>query len=200
MADNSESYLQIKLDGPENVSIDTFRHVVNGMSEVASEVDRALDENRRKAFRWDLTGLTFGSATLVMKPVPIRLVGAEKQMTISSTIRTGIAAIQSRQKQRPVGFTDKALRSLRGTIASLPKHFSLMVADETTAVDLSIETVAQIDEWLAGRYEAFGSIEGKLDRVSSHKRLEFTIYDEQEHKIDCFFPTGNEREGQRCTL
>jgi len=189
MNDDEEYYLKVKVDGPSDIPIDVFRNVINGMSEIASEVDRALDEKGRKAFRWDIKNLEYGSALYAARPVPTRKISSERELAIARTIREGLDAIQSRQKQRPPGYTDKACRLLRGMITGVPKNFTLEIGAGQKFVSVNYEAVAQIDEWLAGRYEAFGSVEGRLDRVSSHSRLEFTIYDEHENKIDCFFST-----------
>lgn len=179
------NFLRFKVDGPEDVSLDTFKTVVSGLSEIATEVDKTLSGGR-KSMKWKISGLEYGSAVLQIQPYQVGK--RQLDVDISKTIREGVASIQGRQRERPRGFSDEALRRLKKIVKALPDAFTLRVNDQSGSIEVNAETIAQIDEWIEGQYGAIGNVEGRLERVSGHGRLEFTIYDKDGHKIDCHFP------------
>jgi len=186
-----DNYLRFKVDGPEDVSLDTFKVVINTVSEVASEVDKTLGDGK-KSLQWKITGLEYGSAVLQIRPYQVGK--RQLDVDISRTIREGMASIQGRQRERPLGFSDEALRRIRNVVRALPKSFTLSVNDQSGSIEVNAETIAQIDEWIEGQYGAIGSVEGRLERVSGHGKLEFTIYDKDGHKIDCHFTDKMKRQ------
>jgi hypothetical protein len=112
------------------------------------------------------------------------------QRTAVQQVREGVRSIHARNPQRPEGFTDAALRALRrAAYLSGPKlRITLSSGQgEGEAVPLDAALVAQIDSWLAGQRNAIGSVEGKLEVISVHNRLRFTLYGGRGERIECLF-------------
>lgn len=112
------------------------------------------------------------------------------QQHVVPQIREGIRSIHAGNPQRPEGFNDAALRSLRRAAALSGKSLRVSLSSghgEGEAIALDSDVVTQIDSWLAGRRDAIGSVEGKLDVISVHNRLRFTIYGGRGERIECLF-------------
>jgi hypothetical protein len=188
--ERADTDLTFKIDGAksgaEDIPLDTFLKVMNGMSTVASEVDRAVSNNQ-KSVRWEIIALEHHSAELSIRPVPIKPLPAQN-LEISHIIRTGLYAIQSRQQKRPPAFTDQALKSLKGAVQALGGKFQLFISDAQAPVELNMETIAQIDQWLEPNREATGTIEGQLESATIHNVNRFTVWEKSGNKVECHFP------------
>lgn len=133
------------------------------------------------------------SVALVIAPPPAQRAAAQQ-------VREGIRAIQSRCEERPAGFSDTALRSLRRVAALSSRQLRVSVSagrGKGEAVELGAETVAQIDAWLSGQRDAVGSVEGTLEIISIHNRPRFSIYERRlgpgrsggsPVRVECHFP------------
>lgn len=178
----------VKIDGQvENVSPESFFKVTKGMFEVMKEVDHAMS-NGQASVQWEVTDLVKGSGAIMYGIVSIQP-GSSRAQNFRNTFLGGMRAIQERASQRPANFTDKALRKIRGIISTLPEKENLVsIGSQGAPLFLTMESVAQIDEWMESKYVAVGSIEGVLKNVSSHDKYLCAIYDKFERKIDCYFP------------
>jgi hypothetical protein len=131
----------------------------------------------------DLGNVPGQSVALVIAP-PV------SQRTAAQAVREGVRSIHARDPQRPEGFTDAALRALRRAASLSGRQVQITLSSgqgEGAAVPLDTTVVAHIDSWLAGQRNAIGTVEGKLDVISVHNRLRFTIYGVHGERVECHF-------------
>ncbi len=126
------------------------------------------------------------SVALVIAPPAAQQIAVER-------VREGVRSIQAHDPQRPEGFNDAALRALRRAASLSGRHLRITLSGgqgEGEAVPLDSAIVTQIDSWLVGQRDAIGSVDGKLDVISVHNRLRFTIYGSRGERIECLFQDG----------
>jgi hypothetical protein len=140
----------------------------------------------------------FASAMPGRHSVALVIAPPSAQRQACQQVREGMRLIQARCEERPAGFTDAALRSVRRLALLSARQLRVSVSagqGEGEAIELDANTVAQIDAWLRGEREALGSVEGSLDVISIHNRLRFTVYERgsssgpgEGARIECLFP------------
>lgn len=172
-------------DGP--VPVDAFLTALRNLKKIASEVDRALHVED-KEHGWNITGLQMGSAVLTISPQTEDVREAAQRV---DTIYKGMQAVQDGSSERPQNFSDAALTALKA-IGAVSTHYdnkvNVFVENTVSAVAVNTQTVEHIDEWLGGKRDSTGSVEGKLLAISLHGKMKFSIYDKAGHQIHCSFP------------
>jgi hypothetical protein len=179
--------IRVKSEEGEPVPVDAFLSAFKSLKTITAEIDRTLNVKGDDR-EWLVTGLEFGSAVLTISPsTPNKREAAVRV----NTIYEGIRSIQDGQGERPVSFSDNALKALK-TMGAIPLKYedkvSVFVENTVTAVKVNTHTVAHVDDWLGGKREATGTIEGKLLAVTIHGKWKFTVYEKSGHSIDCYFP------------
>lgn len=184
---NEIPHITVKIESDNKyVPLDAFLTAVKGMRELAAEIDRSLDVDEATK-HWNIVGLELGSAVLTMSP---QTTNTEDAMRRVRVMYEGIESVQSGQSGRPENFTDAALNSLKAIGAIATRYndtVRVTVQDTIGTVNLNTQTVAHIEDWLGGKYQAVGSVEGKLDQVSIHRNKRFSVYDRLDHEIRCSF-------------
>jgi hypothetical protein len=129
-------------------------------------------------------GASRSTAALIIAPPP-------GQSHIAAVLHDGIRAIHLGVPERPTGFSDAALRSLRRVSLMSGRRFYVTISagyGDGEAVALDAAVALHIDMWLAGRLDAMGSIDGTLEIISIHNRPRFTVYGRGAQRVECLFP------------
>lgn len=106
-------------------------------------------------------------------------------------VREGVREIAERCEERPVGFSDASLRSLRRVGQSVGRQLRVTLSagqGKGEAIALDDTLAHHIDGWLNGQIASMGSVEGKLEIISIHNRPRFTIYGREGLRVECLFP------------
>lgn len=196
------------LAGP--VPTEAFLRAANEISYVAAEVGRALrggdtglltEAANGLAKGWSITDALFERPgdfvadrpmeELQHYAVALVLAPPEHLTLVPSRVRQGVRDIAAKCEERPEGFSDAALRALRRVAHNVGRKVRVTLSaglGEGHAVALDESLARHIDGWLNGQNAAIGSVEGKLELISIHDRLRFTIYGREGLRIECLFP------------
>jgi hypothetical protein len=168
--------------GQKFVPVDDFLSAVKELKDVAVAIEKH-ESGISSTSGWEIVELQMGSAVVAISPVT-------RDADLTQRVRSAIGLVESGAEERPSEFSDSALRSLKKVAQMAERGVNITVSDNLASVLLTARSATAIDNWLGGRHSAYGSIEGKLDQVSIHKRLRFTIYDREDHEIRCNFDEG----------
>lgn len=144
------------------------------LDEVAAEVSGV-----KKPIKWIVT-VRKGSAIFANSPQLMENINPAVTAKVYSMIEQGVKILE-KKAVRPAAFSDKALEHLQD-LASIPygkgnglEKISITV--ESKRHLLTPYVVANVDSILGVYSKAIGSIEGKLQKVSSRGGYDFIIYD-----------------------
>lgn len=176
----------VRLEGDEVPAKDFFdagRCLLDLLSEVGRSVSGGKD------LEWRLSGLSLGSAGLVLQPKPGAANEPDAATAISRTL-SGLAEMDETAR-RPAHFTDKALRSARklGRIAE-PRREPIVVSGDSgsTAVRIPISgrLAAHVDRLTPSPHKATGSVEGRMETLMIRGQTAFAVYDTLSgHRVEC---------------
>jgi hypothetical protein len=188
----------ITIDG-EHISMDTFMSAVTNFLSVLREVDQAV--SRKPAVRWRLAELHYGSpATVACIGEPrSKKVRRESVTIVVDTVLTGLSKLETdRTAGRPAGFTDDALEAAKRLVEVRGKggiNTLIFTSTDTDHIEglkkleLTQRAAATVDDLVAGKFRAIGSVEGTLQLLSTHTTPYFAIYDDVwGGRVRCEFP------------
>ncbi len=166
-------------------SLTNFLHLLR-------DVDANVSNAKSGSLTWQVTVLQKSSPALVgVTPTP-RLHMQDHSESVETRLIKGTQALAVRG-ERPEFFADSVLERIE-KIARQSKRLgpSAIFVNEngSPAQEVSINetTYKNVKELTGTKYEAFGSIIGKLEAISVHKRNEFRVWDEATGKpVRCKF-------------
>jgi hypothetical protein len=123
--------------------------------------------------------------------VALQLAPPDGQEDAPTHVRQGVWDIAVKCTDRPAGFSDNALRSLRRVAHNTGRKIRVTLSagqGEGHAVALDEAFARHIDGWLNGQTSSVGSVEGRLELISIHDRMRFTIYGRSGLRVECLFP------------
>lgn len=203
----SHSHLMIRVEslaGP--VPVEAFLRAAGELSFVANEVGRhfvaAVEEpTGGMAKGWRIVDVQTMAPTAVLEgalpderqrhAVALLLAPPFDQKGAPSRLRAGVRAIAEGCEERPDGFSDAALRALRRVAQTGGRKIRVTLSageGQGEALSLDEAFARHIDSWLGGKSASIGSVEGKLELISIHDRLRFTIYGRGGLRVECLFP------------
>ena len=157
----------------EVISIADFQKATDNFLGLVKELSKAVSENA-DAGAWQVK-VYEGSAGVGVAPLSPLLDQARIRNVMVSGLRSLSKGI------RPGEFTDRAIEHSK-SLASLFKKSAVdpnvriwSQREESVRVSRSIATGA--DELLAAVYEEDGSVDGILEKVDGHGKLQFVVYD-----------------------
>jgi hypothetical protein len=207
------SQLMIRVEslaGP--VPIEAFLKAADEMSFVASEVGRQLSGEKlvaegeagangtgsHGAKGWHIADVQIEappedgtSKARQHHAVALLLMPPENNREVPQRVREGVRDIAAQCEERPEGFSDSALRALRRVGQSVGRKIRVTLSagqGQGEAIALDESLARHIDGWLNGQIAAVGSVEGKLELISIHNRMRFTIYGRDGLRVECLFP------------
>ena len=174
----NEQRLGFSLSG-EAVSVESFIAVAEKLTDLLRELETSMTGGR--ALEWHIADLRTGSAHLAMRPHTEALQGAESAAPIIASALDGLEVVEG-AAQRPPHFSDRALRHAKSLVNAPKRHpngLSIFGGSGTAPrrVAISKSLVAHVDELLGAASVAIGSLEGRLEALTVHGTIEFSIYD-----------------------
>ena len=163
----------------EAVPVRVFTAVANKLADLLKEVEVAM--TGQQGLEWLIVDLHTGSANLAMRPYADSSAAANGGSTVIASALEGLAVVED-TAQRPPHFTDQALRHAKSLVnAAKGDSNSLSVFGESGGpqrrVPVSKRLVAHVDKLIGTASVAFGSLEGRLEAVTIHDSIAFSIYD-----------------------
>jgi len=182
-----KNQLVFEIEG-KKITSNRFKSAVKWFFDFVDEVSSQITV-KKKPILW-VVSVGHSSVRLNLSPEvkkEDRLVVPE----IIETIENGINTINI-QDVRPKNYTDDALKALRelASIVDPTKEEinSIKVYTNGNKNEISTKAIGNIDSILQIRREELGSIEGKLEVISSRRGLHFVIYDSLKNRpISCYF-------------
>ena len=175
----------LESEDPRRISVNSLRSALDGFSNLLGEVEREISHTSRRTLSWDITDIRFGSALVQLEALPT---GQQEVELTSSVIEATFLGLESiiTDTSRPEYFNDEALEWSR--------RMTRILGDGISRITVSIDNGSKnihITEHLAGNVrqilqsmEAYGSIEGYLDVLSSRSAtLHFSVRESLTNRI-----------------
>ncbi|MCH7626230.1 MAG: hypothetical protein IIC83_09930 [Chloroflexi bacterium] len=175
----------LESEDPRRISVNSLRSALDGFSNLLGEVEREISHTSRRTLSWDITDIRFGSALVQLEALPT---GQQEVELTSSVIEATFLGLESiiTDPSRPEYFNDEALEWSR--------RITRILGDGISRITVSIDNGSKnihITEHLAGNVrqilqsmEAYGSIEGYLDVLSSRSAtLHFSVRESLTNRI-----------------
>ncbi|RYG75281.1 hypothetical protein EON80_01180 [bacterium] len=179
------------------VAAEVGRHTA-GERPLLSLVAEGIDRPTSLAKGWTIADLRMEGVDSRETIVPqqhqaviIVLAPPENQKTAPQSLREGVRDIANHCHERPADFSDAALRALRRVAQSVGRKIRITLSagqGEGQSVALDEALARHIDGWLSGQSASIGTVEGKLELISIHNKLRFTIYGRDGLRVECLFP------------
>ena len=181
-----EQRLGFSLSG-ETVSVESFIAVAEKLTDLLRELEMSVTGGHR--LKWHIADLRTGSAHLAIAPVTQSSERADGASLLIDAALEGMAIVES-SPQRPPHFTDQALRhakELTKAANGAANRLSIFGGGaEPRQVAVSKRLVAHVDELIGTKSVALGSLEGRLEALTVHGSIAFSIYDSiSNRRISC---------------
>jgi hypothetical protein len=161
----------------ERITAAEFARAVDGFFGLIKEVSKELFPARDKDGASWFVKVYSGSAGIGLLANPDLFTGQDVQ-TLRAAISEGLDALEEGEKPR--GFTDKALGHIKtiSHLSAVDGSMQIRLWDRNKPLHNMGEALGvRVTEILEPAYEADGSIDGFLERLNAHQRLEFVVYD-----------------------
>lgn len=162
----------------DDVSIEKFIAVASKLTALLRELETSVTDQH--GLQWQIADLQIGSASLAMRP---KLPGAASIASADAVIDAvleGLATIEDAPR-RPPHFSDEALRSASSLATAAKDANALVVFGEARGaqrrVTVSSQLVAHVKELVGAASVAIGALEGRLEALTIHDSIAFSIYD-----------------------
>ena len=182
--------ISLALDG-DGIDAKTFLHAVSTLLRLLSSLDQD------GLVRWRLATLRYSSpATVGLAGESRKRQAAYGPADVGRSAVSGLAALD--RGTRPAAFSDEALEQARklAEIRGKGGVRGLLVMDQNDGrpetLAISHRVSASVEEFIGARFQSIGSIEGRLEVVSSHGGvLRCNIYERLLGKVvRCDVPSG----------
>lgn len=184
------------------LTIEQFRDAVTSFISVLHNVDEGL--TGRRSVRWRLSGLHHGSpATMTCIAEGIRRrkdQGPDMSPVVWGGVIEGVRRLDLGKTERPPGFNDDALEAIRrlALLRSRKDVTSIAITGEntdqtkpSTRLSVTQRVAAAVDDLIAPKSSAPGSVDGRLQGINSHGRWTFTVYESiWGGRVVCDLPDG----------
>lgn len=161
---------------PESISLRSFLAAVNSLSRVLSDLDAAVSGEPRGSLDWVVSRLGMGSLEV---DVTSRPRGEEKNVgsEVAHVFVSGLQLIEQRGLTPPF-FSEASLDQTRRLLKQIGRDGTagFVVTDFVDTVEISGQATANVDLLLTVRRRSLGSVEGRLEMISLHKRPRFVVY------------------------
>jgi len=182
-----KNQLILEIEG-KKITSNKFKSTIKSFFDFVDEISSQITA-KKKPILW-IVSVGHSSVRLNLSPE----VKKEDRLVIPDIIKTienGINTINT-QDVRPKYYSDDALKSLR-ELASIidptkEEINSIKVFTNGNKNEISTKAIGNVDSILQIRREELGSIEGKLEVISSRRGLHFVIYDSLKNRpVTCYF-------------
>lgn len=174
----TNQHVGFSLSGAE-IPVSTFISVAKQLADLLRELEAALTGKR--SLDWSIESLRMGSAELAVRPKSQSQDVLDSGDAVITSVLEGLAVVEDIAR-RPPHFTDQVLRQAKSLVnAAKDDANGLAIFGGSEAkrrrVAVSRRLISHVDELIGTASVAFGSLEGRLEAVTIHGSVEFSIYD-----------------------
>ena len=174
----TNQHVGFSLSGAE-IPVSTFISVAKQLADLLRELEAALTSKR--SLDWSIESLRMGSAELAVRPKSQSQDALDSGDAVITAALEGLAVVEDTAR-RPPHFTDQVLRQAKSLVnAAKDDANGLAIFGGNEAkrrrVAVSKRLVSHVDELIGTASVAFGSLEGRLEAVTIHDSIAFSIYD-----------------------
>lgn len=171
-------HVGFSLSGAE-IPMSTFISVAKQLADLLRELEAALTGQRN--LDWCVENLRMGSAELAVRPSAQSQDALDRSGAVITSVLNGLAIVEDTAR-RPPHFTDQVLGQAKSLVnAAKDDTNGLAIFGGSEAkrrrVTVSRRLVSHVDELIGTASAAFGSLEGRLEAVTIHDSVAFSIYD-----------------------
>lgn len=182
--------ITLELD-EEVISIADFKMASDSFLDLVKEVSKQVSDKEIKDTDWQVKVYDGG--------IGIGLYANNHNTYSELTIKNIVDGINKlTHGLRPDLFSDKAIQSVKTLAEIFKKEISpnILIWDKTVQSVAVTRKVAEVaKELLEGHYQEDGAVDGILERVDAHGKLEFTVYDLLDNRpIKCEIEECQEQE------
>lgn len=184
-ADNSTIRLTI-LGEVEYLSLSTFLDVAADIKDILRNLAPAVSPQEGHGLEWAVINTYTASLHIEIACVENPVVGA----AVAQTFVRGMEIID-RTAERPPFFSDYVLDKAKhlSAMVNRPDVARITIGSGRTEVHVSQHVAANVDTLIGVRYEEIGAVEGRIEAINIHNRLQFSIYDFVTGRgVQCSFP------------
>lgn len=176
--------------GESGLEASSLWHAVQATVDALERLDRAISQTRRANNKWIICEISMKS------PLRLTLTGIkafEDAKTVDPVKAFMSGYRQVEEGERPLYFDDAILgdiTKIAGLINNGTRSISYAVPNEGEVLPTPkiVNTIAKIRQNTLKEYESLTELEGKLETINVHEKLEFFIYDRlTDNAIRCFF-------------
>jgi hypothetical protein len=181
--------LRVRIKGePETIAFHGLlaagRHILN----ILADLDTAFSHERRGSLDWVTSDLEWGSIVFAITSRSMRddmNVGPE----VVRTFVVGLSQLE-REGTTPPYLSETGLHEASRLVKLIGRQgiAGFVISGLSESVEISARAAANVDQLLRARYRTIGSVEGRLEMVSIHRRPRFTVYHSRTNKaVRCDF-------------
>ena len=152
------------------------------------DLDSAISGESRGTLDWVISDLSMGSLVVELKSIS-RLEDRNVGPRVAVEFVRGLYQIEH-EGTTPAYLSESGMQSARHLLKTFGKNGAsgLVVAYQTERVELSARATANIDPLLKATARSIGSVEGRLETISVHRKPKFIIYHDRTRKaVTCRF-------------
>lgn len=188
-----EEKITLNIDGPKV----TASKLLKGMQAFYTLLNHVSDSlsQKKNSIQW-LGAVKSGSNLLEIMPAPSKNMDETAFINIEDVLMTGLLMLESGTEDRPPYFDDEALESAKELSHILDTKTgninTIEIRTPRSEKRLSTQSAASVDKILGGKYEAIGSVEGKLEMISQRNEFHCNVWDAlTDRKVRCHLDINN---------
>ncbi len=167
----------LRLAGDE-IPLRAFVAAAEGLADLLRELEAAVSGEQR--LDWNIEDLGTGSAHIAVRPCSEGDDLGNLGTKVIASALNGLALVEQ-EPTRPADFTDEALKCAR-SLTKTGRHIEGIAFFGTDSVAAHEVTVTKrlakhVDELIGTASVAIGAVEGKLEALTIHGGVSFSIYD-----------------------
>lgn len=171
------------LDG--EVSLDVFADEVRDLSSLMAELSAGVERDAR--IDWVVVDLKAGSAELTMRGE------AEAPEAVERTVRAYAVLGRALERGEPIPLSDRVRKRAARMVRHINPREKITAIRFETPDETYIVTVHGQGQERPAVLQAYGTVTGKVQTLSSRRRLGFTLYDALfDRPVNCYLTDGQE--------
>jgi len=181
--------LRLQIQGDiGTIPLPAFLSTVENWLDVLRDLDAAISRRAGGSLDWVITDLGTGSLCLEAEACNrIEDVDCASQVALAAV--TGLDQLE-REGTTPPYVSERGLEKVRSFVGAIGRHgvVGIRVSYETREAQLSARASANVDRLIPTRYTSAGSVEGRLEMISVHRKPRFVVYHDPTNKaVSCGF-------------
>lgn len=183
--------IQLRVHGlPGDISLWTLAVTAGSTRALLERIDAAISHEKTGSLDWHISDLRMGSIVVALKSEPRRTdinVGPQ----VAGAFVDAFAAVELRNEV-PAFIDERGIVELKRLIGVIGRNGAsgIDVEGADRKVEVTAQGQANLRTMLRPVYRSLGSVEGRIETISIHRRQRFVVYQSRTHKaVTCYVPT-----------